>query len=46
MAPERASPAVRSYLAKVGKKGGKVRSPAKAKAARKNAKKGGRPKGS
>jgi hypothetical protein len=37
--------AVREYLAKLGRKGGKVSSPAKAKAARKNAKLGGWPKG-
>ena len=38
-------PAVKTYLRKIGGKGGKSTSPAKAKAARKNAKKGGRPKG-
>jgi hypothetical protein len=37
--------AVRDYLAKLGRKGGKVSSPAKAKAAKRNAKLGGWPKG-
>jgi hypothetical protein len=36
---------ITKYLASIGRKGGKVRSEAKARAARKNAKKGGWPKG-
>ena len=36
---------VRAYLAKIGSKGGKKSTPAKAEAARENAKRGGRPKG-
>ena len=36
-------PDVRAYLAKIGRKGGKSKSPAKLAAIRKNAKKGGRP---
>jgi len=35
--------AVKKYLAKIGKKGGSVTSDAKAQAARKNGKQGGRP---
>jgi len=38
--------AVREYLSKIGAKGGKVSNPAKARAVRKNGKRGGRPKGS
>jgi hypothetical protein len=38
--------AVRQYLSKIGTKGGSVSSPAKARAVRKNGKRGGRPKGS
>jgi hypothetical protein len=34
--------AIREYLSKIGKKGGEVKSPAKAKAAKRNAKKAGR----
>jgi len=38
-------PAVRGYLAAIGRKGGKSKSPAKLAAIRKNAKKGGWPTG-
>jgi hypothetical protein len=38
--------AVREYLSKIGTKGGRVTSPAKVRAVRKNGKRGGRPKGS
>jgi len=38
-------PAVREYLAAIGRKGGKSKSPAKLAAIRKNARKGGWPKG-
>lgn len=38
-------PDIRKYLASIGRKGGKAKSDAKTKAARKNAKKGGWPKG-
>ncbi len=38
-------PAVRAYLAGIGRKGGKSKSPAKLAAIKKNAKKGGWPKG-
>jgi len=40
-----APPAVRAYLAQIGKLGGKSKSPAKLAAIAKNAKKGGWPKG-
>ena len=40
-----APPAVRAYLAEIGKLGGKSKSPAKLAAIAKNAKKGGWPKG-
>lgn len=38
-------PEVRAYLAAIGAKGGRAKSPGKTKAARANAKKGGWPKG-
>jgi hypothetical protein len=41
--PRRPPSALRSWLAQQGRKGGKATSPAKAAAARKNGKKGGRP---
>ena len=41
----KAPPAVRAYLAQIGKRGGKSKSPAKLAALAKNAKKGGWPKG-
>jgi hypothetical protein len=40
-----APPAVRAYLAEIGRQGGKSTSPAKVKASKANAKKGGWPKG-
>ena len=40
-----APPAVRAYLAQIGKLGGKSRSPAKLAAIKQNAKKGGWPRG-
>jgi hypothetical protein len=38
-------PAVRDYMATIGSKGGKAKSPAKTAASRENAKRGGWPKG-
>jgi hypothetical protein len=38
-------PAVRAYLAEIGRRGGKSKSPAKVEASKVNAKKGGWPKG-
>ena len=39
------NPEIKKYLAAIGRKGGKVTSDAKTKAVRRNAKKGGWPKG-
>lgn len=35
---------IHDYMVRIGRKGGEVKSPAKAKAARRNGKRGGRPK--
>lgn len=41
--PSRVPPEVHAYLARIGAKGGKTKSPARATASRRNGRKGGRP---